>query len=64
MSPYRWLLERRIDCAKALLLTSGLSIVDIAIRSGFADQTTLTRTFGRIVGESPARWRRAMSRRN
>lgn len=59
-SPYRWLLERKIDCAKALLMTSDLSIVDIAVRSGFADQTTFTRAFGRIVGDSPARWRRAM----
>lgn len=60
VSPYRWLVERKIDLAKALLLTSNFSIADIAIRSGFADQTTLTRTFGRIVHDSPARWRRAM----
>jgi AraC-like DNA-binding protein len=61
MSPYRWLLERRIDRAKALLATSGISIADIAIRSGFSDQTTFTRAFGRLVGDSPARWRRAIA---
>jgi AraC-like DNA-binding protein len=59
MSPYRWLLERRIDRAKALLVTSDLPIADIALRSGFSDQTAFTRAFGRIVGSSPARWRRA-----
>lgn len=63
MSPYRWLLERKIDCAKKLLLTSGFSIADVAIGSGFADQTTFTRAFRRIAGDSPARWRRAMGSR-
>jgi AraC family transcriptional regulator len=62
-SPYRWLLERRIDRAKALLMTSDLSIVDIAIRSGFSDQTAFTRAFGRIVGDSPGRWRRHVTSR-
>jgi AraC family transcriptional regulator len=59
MSPYRWLLERRIDRAKTLLVDSNLPIIDIAIRCGFSDQTAFTRAFGRIVGDSPGRWRRA-----
>jgi len=62
-SPYRWLLERRIDCAKALLMTGDLPIADIAIRSGFSDQAAFARAFGRIVGDSPGRWRRALSSR-
>ena len=61
MSPYRWLLERRIDRAKALLVSSDLPIADIAIRSGFSDQAAFTRAFGRIVGDSPGRWRRAVT---
>jgi AraC-like DNA-binding protein len=63
LSPYRWLLERRIDCAKALLKTSDLPIADIALQSGFSDQTAFTRAFGRIVGDSPGRWRRAVRRK-
>ena len=63
MSPYRWLLERRIDRAKALLVTSDISIADIALQSGFSDQAVFTRAFGRIVGDSPARWRRAVTSR-
>jgi AraC family transcriptional regulator len=62
-SPYRWLLERRLDHAKALLMTSDLPIADIAIRSGFFDQAAFTRAFGRIVGDSPGRWRRAVTSR-
>jgi AraC-like DNA-binding protein len=60
-SPYRWLLERRIECAKALLLADELPIADIAVRSGFSDQAAFTRAFRRIVGDSPARWQRAVS---
>jgi AraC-like DNA-binding protein len=63
MSPYRWLLERRIDRAKSLLATGGLSLADIALQAGFSDQTAFTRAFGRIVGDSPARWRRAVTSR-
>src|SRR5579862_2468197 len=58
MSPCRWLLERRIDRSKELLVTGHLPIADIAIRSGFSDQTAFTRAFGRVVGDSPGRWRR------
>ena len=60
MSPYRWLLERRIDRAKSLLVTSNLPLADIALRSGFSDQAAFTRAFGRIVGDSPGRWRRVV----
>jgi AraC family transcriptional regulator len=63
MSPYRWLLERRIDRGKALLATSDLPIADIALRSGFSDQAGFTRAFGRVVGDSPGRWRRAVTPR-
>jgi AraC family transcriptional regulator len=61
VSPYRWLLERRIDYAKALLVTSDLPIANIALQSGFSDQAAFTRAFGRIVGNSPGRWKRAVT---
>lgn len=61
MSPYRWLIERRIDQAKALLVTGSLPIADIAMRSGFSDQAAFSRAFARVVGDSPARWRRAVT---
>src|SRR4029077_6456117 len=63
MSPYRWMLERRIDRAKALLVTSDLPIVDIAVQTGFSDQAAFSRAFGQIVGDSPGRWRRAVNSR-
>jgi AraC family transcriptional regulator len=63
VSPYRWLLERRIDYAKALLVTSDLPIANIALQSGFSDQAAFTRAFRRIVGDSPGRWKRAITSR-
>jgi AraC-like DNA-binding protein len=56
--PHRWLVERRVETAQGLLLTSQMSIHEIAIACGFADQSALTRVFTRIVGASPAAWRR------
>jgi transcriptional regulator GlxA family with amidase domain len=51
------------DRAKSLLATGDLSLADIALQAGFSDQTAFTRAFGRIVGDSPARWRRAVTSR-
>jgi AraC family transcriptional regulator len=57
--PHRWLMERRIDVVKNLLLTTNLSLVEVASQCGFADQPALNRSFKRIAGESPGQWRRS-----
>lgn len=56
--PHRWLLRCRIDKAKALMLTTGISLAEIAVSCGFADQGHFTRTFNGIVGTPPGLWRR------
>jgi AraC family transcriptional regulator len=58
MTPHKWLQLRRIQQAKALLLESSISAAEIAVISGFADQSHLTRVFTRLVGSPPAGWRR------
>jgi AraC family transcriptional regulator len=57
--PQRWLMERRVDAVKSLLLTSRLTLAEIAGKCGFADQSALNRSFKRVVGESPGEWRRS-----
>jgi AraC-like DNA-binding protein len=57
--PHRWLLERRVDAAREQLLRSTRPLQEIAVACGFADQSHLTRVFARMVGASPAAWRRA-----
>ncbi len=55
-SPYRYLTMRRLDHAR-LYLSSGWSLSDAALSSGFADQSHLTRQFKRAFGLPPGRWR-------
>jgi AraC family transcriptional regulator len=57
--PHRWLLQRRIERAQDLLLTSNMNLAEIARVCGFYDQSHLTRAFGQTVGTSPGFWRRA-----
>jgi AraC family transcriptional regulator len=57
-TPHRWLLERRVEHAKGLLLTSALPLAKVAAACGFADQAHFTRVFSRIVGTGPGAWRR------
>jgi AraC-like DNA-binding protein len=57
-SPHRWLLERRLDKARALLEGSALSLHDVASACGFASQSHFTRLFTRAMGISPGAWRR------
>ena len=60
MTPYRWLLERRIEVAKEKLRDGRLSLADVAKECGFWDQSHFTHHFTRIVGVSPGAWRRAL----
>ncbi|MEI9996746.1 MAG: AraC family transcriptional regulator [Rhizomicrobium sp.] len=63
MTTHRWLIERRIDRAKGLLIAANLPLADVAMQAGFSDQAAFTRSFHKIVGDSPGRWRRAAARR-
>src|SRR4029077_11497473 len=58
LSSHQWLIHQRIERAKDLLSSTKFSLVDVAAESGFGDQAAFTRTFHRIVGTSPGRWRR------
>ena len=58
-SPHRWLMERRIDAVQNLLLTSQLTLAEVASKCGFADQPALNRCFKRVLGESPGKWRKS-----
>jgi AraC family transcriptional regulator len=60
-SPGEMLRRRRVDRAEELLRRSDLPIAEIALASGFADQAQLTKTFRRITGSTPARYRRLLS---
>ena len=58
-SPRDYVLRRRIEVAQALMLTTPAPLSAIAVSCGMCDQQHFTRSFRRIVGESPSMWRRA-----
>ncbi|WP_296187365.1 helix-turn-helix domain-containing protein [Pseudomonas sp. UBA1879] len=59
VSPRDWFLQMRLDRARALLSESALTISQISLDCGFADQSHFTRVFTRVMGITPFNWRRA-----
>lgn len=58
MTPYQWLIQERISRARELLQNPEVSLSEVAISCGFADQSHFTRVFSNVVGTSPGHWRR------
>jgi AraC family transcriptional regulator len=58
-TPHRYVMRRRVERAKALMLSTNGSLGRIAADCGFADQSHFNRQFRRLVGEKPNAWRRA-----
>ena len=56
--PHAYIVERRVEHAKWLLLGGNLPLCQIALAAGFADQAHLSRRFRQTIGTSPAAWRR------
>jgi AraC family transcriptional regulator len=53
VTPHQYILQCRVNQAKYLLQHSKLSIVEIAARTGFCDQSHFTRYFKRMIGATP-----------
>lgn len=60
LPPHAYVIQKRVDHARRLLLT-GLSIADVSLEAGFADQSHFTRAFKGIVGITPGRYRSSNS---
>jgi AraC family transcriptional regulator len=58
LPPYRWQLNARIRRAQTLLFESGATLEEVAEATGFADAVHFGRTFRKIIGVTPAAWRR------
>ena len=57
LTPHQYVVEERVKQAR-LLLQSDMPLTEVAYACGFADQSHLSRTFKRLVGISPASYRR------
>jgi AraC-like DNA-binding protein len=60
LPPHKWLLKLRVEHAQERLAGSDLSLSDVALECGFADQSHFTRVFTHLVGASPGAWRRSV----
>jgi AraC-like DNA-binding protein len=60
LPPHAWLMWQRTERARGLI-RSGMTLVDAAAASGFADQSHLHRCFVRHFGFTPGAWQRAFS---
>ncbi|MEZ8153345.1 helix-turn-helix transcriptional regulator [Vibrio splendidus] len=57
LSPRAWISERRLLHAHKLLLTSRMSIVDVAMEAGFSSQSYFTQSYRRRFGTTPSKTR-------
>jgi AraC-like DNA-binding protein len=62
--PHSYIVQRRVERAEELLRTTNFSLSEIAVASGFTDQSHFTRHFRRIIGISPGLARRRDGRDN
>jgi AraC family transcriptional regulator len=58
VSPYRYVMEQRIEAAKHLLKKTPLPILAISERVGFANQNQLTIQFRNLTGTTPSNYRK------
>jgi len=59
VSPYRYLIVRRIERAKTLLRTTDDTVASIAQSAGFTSQAHFSESFGKVVGVTPSAYRHA-----
>ncbi|HBF28063.1 AraC family transcriptional regulator [Rhizobium sp.] len=57
-TPQQWLTQMRIEKAMQMMLTSNLTLKEVAAQCGFSDQSHFTRVFSRVTGATPLSWRR------
>jgi AraC family transcriptional regulator len=57
VTPHQWLIRKRVERARQLLLGNGLGLADVALVCGFVDQSHFSRVFAKLEGDSPGRWR-------
>jgi transcriptional regulator GlxA family with amidase domain len=56
-SPHRYVLQSRVEWARELLAGTDMPLSEIAIVTGFSDQSHYTRWFREIIGITPSSYR-------
>ena len=58
-TPLRYVLERRVERAKRLVVETDKTLVEIALELGFSGQSHFTAIFRKLTGQTPRRYREA-----
>jgi transcriptional regulator GlxA family with amidase domain len=61
LSPINYLIALRIQKAKELMISTDLPLVQIALESGFYDQSHFSNCFVKLVGLTPGEYRRRIA---
>jgi AraC family transcriptional regulator len=59
VSPHRFVIGQRVERGKRMLRDTDLSILEIGLATGFADQSHFTKTFRRMARVTPRDYRSA-----
>jgi len=62
MSPHQYLFKARVTQAQKLLSSTDLSLAAIAYDCGFSNQEHMGRAFKKVIGQTPAQYRRSLFR--
>jgi AraC family transcriptional regulator len=61
LTPHEWLTRKRMEQARTLLRTGGLTVTEIALAVGYGTPSAFAAAFRREVGASPSAYRRAIA---
>ena len=62
LTPYQYLLERRVERAKELLQDQTANLAQVGLSTGFCSQSHFTSTFHRAVGVTPAAFQKLVAK--
>jgi AraC-like DNA-binding protein len=57
--PHTYIVRRRIQRSARLMLEGHLPLSQVALRCGFSDQAHFNKSFRKLMGTTPAAWRRS-----
>ena len=56
-APHRYVVDRRVQAAQKMLASTGCSIAQVAVDTGFGSQANFTRVFRKLTGITPGQYR-------
>jgi len=59
-TPYEYVMEKRIEKAKTLILMGEHSLAQVALETGFCSQSHFTAAFKKATGQTPAQYRKQL----